>query len=89
MVKLSVVLYSTGCPKCNVLKKKMDAQGIQYSEVNDIDEMQKLGMMTAPMLSVDGELMDFSKAVEWTNSQQAVYSKNEGASSFACDSCSI
>ena len=28
---MDVVLYSTGCPKCKVLKKKLDAKDIKYT----------------------------------------------------------
>ena len=30
-----IILYSTGCPSCNVLKKKLAAKGIQFEENND------------------------------------------------------
>lgn len=61
----SVVLYSTGCPKCNVLKRKLDAANVQYSTVNDVDEMLKLGLKSAPALGVGTEIMDFKNAIEW------------------------
>ena len=32
-----VVLYSTGCPKCKVLEKKLNADKIEYSISDDID----------------------------------------------------
>ena len=61
----NVILYSTGCPKCQVLTKKLDAAGISYSVNTDVDEMLALGVKSAPMLEVDGKLMDFSKANAW------------------------
>lgn len=61
-----VVLYSTGCPKCRVLKKKLDECGIPYSENNSVDDMLSIGIMEAPKLLVNGELLDFSSAVKWT-----------------------
>jgi glutaredoxin-related protein len=66
-----IVLYSTGCPKCGVLKRKLDSTGIQYDVVSDVDEMLKLGMSSAPFLGVDGELLDFNKAMVWIRSQEA------------------
>ena len=30
-------LYSTGCPKCQVLKKKLDTAGINYTIESDIE----------------------------------------------------
>ena len=61
----NIILYSTGCPKCQVLVKKLDAAGVEYSVNTDIDEMTALGIKSAPMLEVDGRLMDFSKANAW------------------------
>lgn len=61
------ILYSTGCPKCKVLKQKMDAVGFTYQENNSVDEMLALGITQVPVLSVDGELYDFAQAVKVVN----------------------
>ena len=62
-----LILYSTGCPKCNVLKKKMDSKNIKYVECNSISEMEKLNISSVPMLMVNGELMMFNEAVDYIN----------------------
>ena len=36
---MKVILYSTGCPKCRVLKTKLDKKNINYIENNDVEEM--------------------------------------------------
>lgn len=64
-----IILYSTGCPKCKILKNKLEAKSIPYTENNNVDEMQALGMMSAPALMVEGELLDFGHAVTWVNNQ--------------------
>lgn len=66
---IDVILYSTGCPRCNVLKKKLNDKGIKFTENNSIEEMLSMGIMEAPMLSVDGTLFDFSNAVMWVNAR--------------------
>lgn len=60
-----VILYSTGCPKCKVLKAKMAAKGIEYTENNSIDEMMTLGIKSAPVLNVNGVLMDYMSALTY------------------------
>lgn len=65
-----IILYSTDCPKCIVLKRKLADKGIEYSEVQSIDEMLSLGIMEVPVLVVDGELKSFVEAVKWVNDQQ-------------------
>ena len=64
---MKIVLYSTGCPKCKVLKSKLDSKGIEYTENSSVEEMTKLGIAQVPVLSVDGDLMDFKEAVSWVN----------------------
>lgn len=63
----NIILYSTGCSKCGILKKKLDTYGIPYHESNDADEMQRLGMTEAPGLMVDGNLLNFGRAIQWVN----------------------
>lgn len=64
---MSVILYSTGCPKCTILKTKMDSKNIKYETVSDVDLMQQKGFMTLPMLEVDGDVMEFGDAIRWLN----------------------
>ena len=59
------ILYSTGCPRCKILKKKLSEMGVEYVENNNVDEMLALGFNDVPMLSVDGKLMNFGEAVKW------------------------
>ena len=67
MEEKQIILYSTGCPKCQVLTKKLNAAGVKYEVKTDVDEMLSLGIKSAPVLSVGGNLMDFSKAVQWVS----------------------
>ena len=62
-----IVLYSTKCPKCLVLERKMRQQGISFVENNSVQDMLAFGFKQAPILSVDGELMGFKEANDWIN----------------------
>lgn len=64
-----VVIYTTGCPKCGVLKKKLDAKGIKYEENNSVMEMLSLGITQVPVLKVEDKLLEFSEANNWINQQ--------------------
>lgn len=64
---MKLVLYTTFCPKCKVLEKKLAEKNLIYETVADVDVMSEKGFQTVPMLEVDGEVMDFSKAAEWVN----------------------
>ena len=64
-----VILYSTGCPKCQVLKSKLDSKNISYELFDNKDKMIDKGFTNVPILEVDGEIMDFKRAVEWINKE--------------------
>ena len=65
----SIILYSTGCPRCDVLKDKLDTKAISYSINNSVDEMTELRISEVPVLSVNGQLLKFKEAVDWVNKQ--------------------
>ena len=64
---MTVVLYSTHCPKCSVLEKKLKKKNILYKEVNDIESMKEKGYLTVPVLEVDDISMDFKATCDWIN----------------------
>lgn len=64
---MQIILYSTHCPKCNVLEKKLKQKNILYEEVNDIEIMKEKGYLTVPIIEVDGTSMDFKTASDWIN----------------------
>lgn len=63
------VLYSTGCPQCNVLKEKLKAANIDYIEVTDKDTIIAKGITKVPVLEVNGIQMALSAANEWIKSR--------------------
>lgn len=67
---MKIILYSTGCPKCDVLKKKLKAKNIEYVENNNVEDMESLGIDQVPVLSVDGNLMSFAEANNWINNTE-------------------
>lgn len=64
---MNVILYSIGCPKCNILKKKLADAKIDYKVVEDVDVMVSKGLKEVPWLEVDGNLMNFVDSSKWIN----------------------
>lgn len=64
-----ITLYSTGCPRCAVLRQKLDAAHIDYSISDNINDIIAQGFMSVPVLKVDNKYMDFGQAVKWVNNQ--------------------
>ena len=62
-------LYSTNCPKCQILEKKLAQKGIEYIEINDVQQMLDMGLKSVPWLEVEGQMMDFNQANKWINEQ--------------------
>ena len=59
---MNIVLYSTHCPRCAVLEKKLEAKGIKFEVETSVDDMLALGITQVPMLRVDDKLLNFSEA---------------------------
>ena len=57
--KLEINLYSTNCPKCKILEKKLEQKGIEFNVFTDIDKMLSFGMSSAPNLQVEEKVMNF------------------------------
>lgn len=68
-----ITLYSTysttGCPRCKVLKTKLERAGVDFEVIEDFDIefLASKGFKSAPVLAVDDEFMDMAKANEWIN----------------------
>lgn len=60
-------LYSTNCPKCVILEKKLKQLNIDFNVNTNVDEMLSLGMESAPALKVGDKLMGFGEAIKWLN----------------------
>ena len=59
-----MILYSSStCPKCKVLKMKLDKTGVNYTVNENVEDMEKIGIKSLPYLQVDGKLLDFGEAI--------------------------
>lgn len=64
---MEVILYSTGCPKCQVLKKKLDGKNIKYVLCDDQNKMKAENIDKVPVLEINGEKLNFKAAVDYVN----------------------
>lgn len=62
-----IILYSNNCPRCKILKKKLDDNKINYEIIDNVDTMIDKGLSTVPVLEINGKMLDFKEAVEWVN----------------------
>ena len=62
---MSVTLFTTHCPKCKVIEKKLAQKNIEYEMVEDINIMKEKGFKSLPMLEVDDQVFNFIEANKW------------------------
>lgn len=60
-----LILYSTGCPKCRILEKKLRELHVEFSVVSDPEIMLQKGFTSVPMLETDGRILGYSEAYAW------------------------
>ena len=65
---MKIILYSTHCPVCKGVEMKLKARKIPYELNTNEEEMKNLGLVSAPALSVDGELKVGKKIHEFIDS---------------------
>lgn len=63
----NIVLYTTGCPKCRILEKKLNDKNINFDVCDDVEKMKELGLSSIPMLNVNGKIMNYYDAVKYVN----------------------
>ena len=66
---MKVILYSTGCPQCNILKEMLQKKNIIFQIEDNIEEMKKLGFLSLPMLSVDDKILNFKEAFNFLKNE--------------------
>ena len=66
------VYSSSTCPKCKVLKMKLDKAGIEYTVNENIEDAKAVGIKTLPYLQLsDGTLLDFGAAIAFVKEMEA------------------
>ena len=69
-----ITLYSTHCPKCRVIEKKLELAKIEYTEVDAkdpevIEMLSEKGFRQMPILQVGENFIVFAEAVKWIGAQ--------------------
>lgn len=62
-----MIIYSSNCPKCIVLKKKLEQKNITFTECNDFQKLLDANIKTLPVLEVDNKLLTFNDAVNYVD----------------------
>lgn len=66
---MKVILYSTGCPQCNILKEMLQKKNIIFQIEDNVEKMKELGFLSLPMLSIDGKILNFKEAFNFLKNE--------------------
>lgn len=62
-----IVLYTTGCKNCEILKKFLISKNVLFYEITNIEEIEKVALenkiTSVPILSIGNEFFNFTKAL--------------------------
>lgn len=72
-----IILYSTNCPKCNVLKQKLQNLNINFQISENIKELIQRGFREAPILKIDNQYLKFSEAIQWIKEKTKLEHNNQ------------
>lgn len=61
----NIILFSNNCPRCKILKQKLDDKQIKYTISEDFDELIENNLQTAPILKIDDKYYQFGEAVKF------------------------
>ncbi len=65
---MGIKLYSQPtCGMCKTVHMLLDRKGIKYTECQDVDYMQDIGINHTPTLDVDGTLYTGRDIIDWIN----------------------
>ena len=64
-----MILYTQGCVKCDVLKKKLEQKDLSFTiESNNFQKIIDAGIDFMPELELDdGKLLQFNEAIAYVN----------------------
>lgn len=70
MANNSYILYSTNCPKCNVLYNKLKNAGITFDVCEDVEPLIEMGYMSAPILFDGEKYYTFEESIKMINTMR-------------------
>lgn len=63
-----MTLYTMdNCPKCKMLKQKLEDKHIEIEIISDYDVLCEKGIESVPVLEVNGEKMNYARANTYIN----------------------
>ena len=74
---MQIILYSNGCPKCKILKERLNEKGLKYEESDDAEVLKNNNILAFPALDIGGKILKFYNAINWLKNQKMEEPYNE------------
>ena len=89
MSDVRYIVYTTHCPKCNVLESKLKKASIAYDVTDDIQPVIDAGFMSAPVLydKIEEKYYPFTDAIKLINEISTGSDENSQQSFGGCSTC--
>lgn len=69
------ILYATNCPKCKIIKGRLEYLNIKYKLVDNVDDIKKFNndnnLKGVPILLIDDHILDFNEAMKYLNIKES------------------
>ena len=59
-----ITLYSTGCPKCQILEKRLKKNNFNFTISDDVNILIEKGFQSAPVMAVGKLFFDYGSAMK-------------------------
>ena len=72
---MDIILYTSNCPKCLILEKKLNEKKLSYETCTDIRAIDEVlshndKITSFPFVQIDGQIYDFKAALNYVNKQE-------------------
>ena len=67
---MEYMLYSNDCPRCQILKERLDEQGIEYEKNSDTELLTKNNIFSFPALKIGEKILRFYDAIRWLKQEE-------------------
>ena len=70
------IFVSANCPKCKILKSKLEEKGIEFVANSDLNEIIEKGFRAVPVLKVNDVYYDYIGGIRWINENATMLANN-------------
>ena len=68
-----IKVYSTNCPKCRILVKKLNDSGLEFEVIDNLDEVlaasEEFNIQEAPFSIIDEKAYNFMDTIKFINNR--------------------